>query len=223
MCKKEQIQVLETIEQKKQTIPLYQEAFHDSESFLAYYYQEKCKDNWIIVKRKDRQIVAMLHLNPYTIVVDGKEYPTFYIVAVATKQEYRHQGHMRDLLSAASHWMEKREVPFCFLMPADRKIYEPFGFEEICKFDPNPNREEEEIKELFDIYCKRDEVYQYRFNLERKLAAVGGESGLPDHPIIMAAVVNKTVFRQMSGQNTKDESKMLDWLRKHRIYISEEV
>lgn len=231
---KEEIQILETVKQKRQTIPLYQEAFSDPELFVNYYYTEKCKDNFVFVKKKQETVIAMLHLNPYTMIVKGKEYSVFYIVAVATKKEYRHQGHMRDLLSAAFDWMEKRAIPFCFLMPANPAIYEPFGFEKICDFDTNPNRSEREIKQNFTIYCKRDAVYQQRFEQERQLAAMLGEDNSLDRQIIMAAVVNLQEFLKMSGssisdipnnKNRIDEEKIkaLGWLKKQNIYICEEV
>ena len=151
MEQKTEIQILETLEQKRETIPLYQQAFADPELFVSYYYKEKCKDNWIFVKKKANKIIAMLHLNPYTIFVNGNEYPSFYIVAVATEKQHRHQGHMKDLLYKAFAWMKERKVPFCFLMPVDPKIYEPFGFEKICDFDHNAQRSMEEIQKNFNI------------------------------------------------------------------------
>lgn len=226
MEQKIEIQILETLEQKRETIPLYQQAFQDPQLFVDYYYKEKCKDNWIFVKKKDNQVIAMLHLNPYTIVVNGKEFPTFYIVAVATQKQYRHQGHMRDLLCEAFEWMRQREIPFCFLMPVNPSIYEPFGFEKICEFDRNPNRTPEEISEQFNIYCKRDKKYQSRLQQERELAAKLGaeEDGLPENPIIMARIINRSVFARLSNlKETEDESDQLKWLRKQRIYICEEV
>ena len=56
MEQKTEIQILETLEQKRETIPLYQQAFADPELFVSYYYKEKCKDNWIFVKKKANKI-----------------------------------------------------------------------------------------------------------------------------------------------------------------------
>ena len=226
MEQKTEIQILETLEQKRETIPLYQQAFADPELFVSYYYKEKCKDNWIFVKKKANKIIAMLHLNPYTIFVNGNEYPSFYIVAVATEKQHRHQGHMKDLLYKAFAWMKERKVPFCFLMPVDPKIYEPFGFEKICDFDRNAQRSMEEIQKNFNIYCKRDETYQNRFKKEKELAAIlgGEEDGLPDQPIIMGKIINRDIFAGLSGlEQTERETVLLEWLRNQRIYICEEV
>ena len=44
----------------------------------------------------------MLHLNPYTMIVNGYEFPCNYIVAVATDPDYRHQGCMRALLETCT-------------------------------------------------------------------------------------------------------------------------
>ena len=75
------------------TKSLYKEVFStDSEGFVDYYYTEKVKDNQIYVAEEDSNIVGMLHLNPYTLMVNGREKETNYIVAVSTKEEYRRRG-----------------------------------------------------------------------------------------------------------------------------------
>ena len=70
-----QIRKLEDGE-KKETRRLYEEVFpEDSASFVDYYYTEKTKDNTIYAAEEDGAIQAMLHLNPYTLLVNGKEEP----------------------------------------------------------------------------------------------------------------------------------------------------
>ena len=81
--------------EKGKTRKLYEEIFsEDSVSFVDYYYTEKTKDNTIYVVEEDGAVRAMLHLNPYTLMVNGKEEPSHYIVAVATEKEYRKRGYM---------------------------------------------------------------------------------------------------------------------------------
>ncbi|MBR1693010.1 MAG: GNAT family N-acetyltransferase [Lachnospiraceae bacterium] len=57
-----------------------------------------------------------------------RTYPTYYIVGVATRAEYRHRGYMTRLLDTAFDYMRRQRVLFTFLMPANPAIYEPFGF-----------------------------------------------------------------------------------------------
>lgn len=118
-------------EEKGTTIPLWMEAFpEDSESFLEYYYKEKTKDNRILVAEEETrgQYISMVHRNPYKIQIKKAIWEIDYIVAVATAKKYRHQGFMKSLLVWMMEDMYQEERPFCFLMPASPKIYEPFDF-----------------------------------------------------------------------------------------------
>ena len=111
------------------TKALYREVFStDSDGFVDYYYTEKIKDNQIYVMEEEERIVGMLHLNPYTLKVNGMEKETNYIVAVATKEEYRKQGIMRELLTKALKDMYDAHQTFTFLMPAAESIYLPYDF-----------------------------------------------------------------------------------------------
>ena len=112
------------------TRKLWEEIFtEDTPEFLDYYYSIKIKNNEIYVIEDDGEIVSMLHLNPYEMRIGDKLFQTHYIVAVATKENYRKRGLMRQLLNYALQVMTDRGEPFTFLMPADEAIYKPFGFE----------------------------------------------------------------------------------------------
>lgn len=123
-------------EEKRDTLPLWREAFpEDSESFLEYYYREKARDNRILaaVDEEGRRIEAMVHLNPYRVRAGVQVWDTDYIVAVATAQDRRRRGLMRSLLSRALEDLYREERGFCFLMPANVMIYEPFDFVTVCR------------------------------------------------------------------------------------------
>ena len=115
--------------EKQQSRQLWEEIFtEDSKEFLDYYYTEKLKNNQILGSFEKGKLVSMLHLNPYRLCVGKYETVSEYIVAVATKKEYRHQGKMAELLHQAMLEAKKEESPFVFLMPAKEAIYHPFGF-----------------------------------------------------------------------------------------------
>ncbi|MCI8982452.1 MAG: GNAT family N-acetyltransferase [Hungatella sp.] len=115
--------------EKRRTMPLWREAFwEDTEEFLEYYYKEKSSDNRILVMEEGDRIVSMVHRNPYRLRLGGREADIDYIVAVATASDWRHRGYMRKLLLKMLNDMGREKMAFCFLMPADRRIYEPFGF-----------------------------------------------------------------------------------------------
>ena len=117
-------------EEHIRTRHLWEEIFtEDTTEFLDYYYSVKIKNNEIYVVEDNGEIVSMLHLNPYEMRVGDKLFQTHYIVAVATKGNYRKQGLMRLLLNHVMQVMADRGEPFTFLMPASEAIYKPFGFD----------------------------------------------------------------------------------------------
>ena len=136
-------------EEKRRTLPLWREAFYqDSEAFLEYYYREKTRDNRILAKVEEEtgRIVSMVHRNPYRVQAGEMAWDIDYVVAAATTKDRQRQGLMRGLLTRMMEDMYGEEMGFCFLMPADVKIYEPFDFVTICeqpslKLNPKGERE----------------------------------------------------------------------------------
>lgn len=116
-------------DEKPGTRRLYEEVFsEDSSAFVDYYYTEKTKDNVIYGATEDQELQAMLHLNPYMLSVNGSERRVHYIVAVATRKEYRGRGYMAALLRHALRDMYEAGETFTFLMPAAEQIYLPHDF-----------------------------------------------------------------------------------------------
>lgn len=176
--------------EKYSTRPLYEEMFsEDSKEFVDYYYSEKTKDNKIyVVCEKDP--VSMIHLNPYEMMVNGKTVSTHYIVAVATKPQFRRKGYMAALLKKSMSDLEKSGEPFTFLMPAKEEYYTPFGFSSVYRQNQNyvkisdtiPERikeykflaqkAQENLSTEFQVFVKRTEQYYKR--LEKEYACEGG-------------------------------------------------
>lgn len=165
-------------EENGRTRALYEEVFvEDEKAFVDAYYQIKAADNQILVLEDEGEIVSMLHRNPYTFWFRGKQVPADYIVAVATRREYRHGGLMRSLLTKALLDMEEEKKPFTFLMPADEAIYTPFGFRLMGNEDKVSSSEregplggEEGLQELaseepegtYDLFVEKDAAYDRR-------------------------------------------------------------
>lgn len=120
--------VLEKTEWKKAR-KLWEEVFdEDTEQFLDYYECYVADHNLIFAEQEQGKIVSMVQLNPYRVHMGDQKADSYYIVAVATGEEYRHQGRMRRLLTEAMNYMYQKEIPFTFLMPASESIYLPFDF-----------------------------------------------------------------------------------------------
>lgn len=108
---------------------LWTECFHDSEAYMDYYFNNKWKNNIVLWEKIEENAASMVHLNPYWLNYCGKLLKSYYIVGVATNKNYRKQGKMRALLEQSFSLMKNENILFAFLMPADRKIYEPFDFQ----------------------------------------------------------------------------------------------
>ncbi len=181
-----QIRKLDREEHNKTRI-IYETVFpSDSKAFVDYYYTEKTKDNDIYVIEEDGGIQSMIHLNPYTLMMNGKEEPAHYIVAVSTKEEYRKRGYMAALLKETLHKMYSDREPFTFLMPAREGIYLPHGFRTVYEQEHPYKLEqkagsrivveedceklaefaEKQLAEHFHVYAKRTPEYYKRLMKE---------------------------------------------------------
>ncbi|MGN0203650.1 MAG: enhanced intracellular survival protein Eis [Coprococcus sp.] len=107
---------------------LWQACFHDSDRFTDYYFDYYFRENRVLMLEDSARLQAMLHLNPYRLMTAGKPVDTFYIVGVATDEQYRHRGAMTRLLQTVFEDIRHDNVPFVYLMPADEAIYRPFQF-----------------------------------------------------------------------------------------------
>lgn len=108
------IRYLET-EEKGRCLDLWREAFpEDSTEFCDYYFKEKMKDNRVLVREENGEIVSMIHRNPYRIYMRGNEAVCDYIVGVSTLVSERHKGYMRSLMLAMLRDMQEERMPFTF-------------------------------------------------------------------------------------------------------------
>ena len=162
--KKQEVRYLSD-QERSRSRALYEEVFvEDADGFSELYYQIKARDNQILVEEEDGAIVSMLHRNPYTFWFRGTKVRADYIVAVATKAAYRHQGRMRRLLTKALEDMYADGLPFTFLMPADEAIYTPFDFRLMGNDDEESLADltPDELAEDYDLFVEKDEAYQKR-------------------------------------------------------------
>lgn len=185
-------------EEKGKSRGLYETCFpEDTAKFVDYYYEEKCRDNEIIVLEEQDHICSMIHANPFSVSYCGQRADVHYLVAVATDPMYRRQGCMRRLLQELLRKERKKGEPFSFLMPADPAYYEPFGYrywenqrvwetedaqtEKLCGYIMNQKNcagdaDNEELAQIsnqildekFDLYIPRNASYYERMKKEQQ-------------------------------------------------------
>ena len=115
-------------EDRQQLVDLLVHCFSDTEAFTQYYFDWYFPHNRVWVCEEDGRILGQLHENEYDINICGVQARLPYIVGVGTDRDFRHQGIMRSLLIRSFKEAAGKELPFVYLMPADERIYKPFGF-----------------------------------------------------------------------------------------------
>lgn len=145
---------------KQRVYEMWEDNFHDPVSYANFYFNEVYGKNEVLLNEEmsaDENIVkGMLHLNPYTLHVKGQQAEAKYIVGVATDEEYRRQGVMRELLVKTFQELRSRGELFTYLMPADENYYLPFDFrfgmaqvEQELEYLPELRKETENEKYTF--------------------------------------------------------------------------
>lgn len=116
---------------KQGTEALWRACFTDTDEFIRLFFDEVYRDENALVIEKQGQIVAALHLLPYTMLVNGVEFPTSYICGVSTRPDERGHGWMRQLMHEADEELKRRNIPLAMLIPAETwlfDIYRKYGY-----------------------------------------------------------------------------------------------
>ena len=177
---------------------LYEEMFpEDEKEFVDAYYQYKTLDNEILVLEEMGEIISMLHQNPYRFWMRGELVESCYLVAVATRPAYRHQGCMKRLIERTLFDLYGKKQPFIFLMPASEAIYRPFDFRFMGNEDGESwqNDTVESLQTQFDLFVWKDAMYEKRqipdqewestpmmarsVDLQELLTRIGGSTPVP--------------------------------------------
>ena len=122
--------LLEDGKKKEEIYAMWQRNFHDPVPYARFYFDEVYGKNDILLNVQDDEdtIKGMLHLNPYGLSLGGQNVDAHYIVGVATDEEFRRQGVMRELLKETFSRLRSQGETFTYLMPADENYYLPFDF-----------------------------------------------------------------------------------------------
>lgn len=146
------------------TRDLWEEVFsEDTHRFLDYYYSRKAERNigYVI---GEKPYAAMMFRTPYNLQVNGAQREISYLVAVATRKEFRHKGYMTALLMKSFREMYTQKNPFTFLMPANPAIYEPFDFSYIYE------------REIFKIEEEWVQILEVLWEEKEELVAAGSDN-----------------------------------------------
>ena len=202
----------EDICDKLKTRPLYEENFDiGDKDFIDYYYDVISQRNEIVVVLDDDEIVSMVHLNPYVYNVCGKLKNVHYLVALATKTNYRKKGYMSKAIDFVINYLNELKEPFCYIVPENNyaeKLYNKFGFERVCKFNIDKFS-----RDVYDIYPDDNEEYRQLMVEEDKFLAL--ETDKYREELSKKKVLFK-VLDNSDGLSIKE-------LKDKKIYVCQEV
>jgi len=116
---------------KQGTETLWRACFNDTDKFIRLFFDEIYQEDNALVIEKQGQIVSALHLLPYTMLLNGTEFPVSYICGVSTHPDERGKGMMNRLMQEAEEELKRRGIPLALLIPAETwlfDIYKKFGY-----------------------------------------------------------------------------------------------
>lgn len=208
-----QIEIIkrDDIESKLKTRKLYEECFDEGQdAFINYYYNTIIKRNEIVVARDRDEILSMIHLNPYVYNICGDVKNVHYLVAIATKKEYRGKGLMSSCMNKALEYLKSLSEPFCYLVPENegvQKAYSKYGFETVSKFNVDKFSNDK-----FDIYPHSSDEYIELMKKEDEFLKFEDED-------YVNSLKNKDVmFNVLDNKNYN-----IDYFKRKKIYVCQEV
>lgn len=121
----------------KQHKQLWRDAFHDTEEYTDYYFQNKAKRSEVFSSYDGTVLRGMAFFTPYTVIFRGAKRTAYYIVGVATHEKYRRQGCMSRLLQKGMEACAAKEGEdtLFFLCPETPRVYETLGFVTVYRHD----------------------------------------------------------------------------------------
>ncbi|MDR3260135.1 MAG: GNAT family N-acetyltransferase, partial [Fusobacteriaceae bacterium] len=118
---------------------IYDEVFNDSELYTNYYFENVFDiENFLILEEyynNSPRIVATLHENPHTVIINEEKFAASFLFAVAVNMEDRGKGYMNDLVRYAIKNSKKTKLDIIFLIPINSKIYKKYGFAYVANLE----------------------------------------------------------------------------------------
>ena len=117
-------------DEHNRTLQLFRECFGDDDEFIEGYYGNERRKEIAVMEDGNGNIISMAHVVPRIAeYADGRSEEVSYILCVATKEECRGRGYMKEVMEYVMQYLRLRGEQWCFLVPVDKKIYQGLGFE----------------------------------------------------------------------------------------------
>lgn len=116
-----------TAADKQQAREIWELRFHDSLSFMDWFFAERYAPETSFCAEEKGKIVSILHGSVMQLCVRGVTLPAMMVSGVATLPGYEGQGIMKRVLFALFEECRRRNIPLAFHKPSHFSIYRAVG------------------------------------------------------------------------------------------------
>ena len=103
-----------TAEDKQQAKEIWELRFHDSLSFIDWFFSERYAPETSFCAEEDGRIISIAHGSIMQLRVRGVVFPAMMISGVATLPGYEGRGIMKQVLLALFTECRRRNIPLAF-------------------------------------------------------------------------------------------------------------
>jgi hypothetical protein len=112
---------------KQQAMEIWELRFHDSLSFIDWYFHARFSPETSFCAEEDGRIVSIAHGSPMTLRVRGQNFPAMMVSGVATLPGYEGKGIMKRVMFELFDNCRKMRIPLAFHTPSHFSIYRQLG------------------------------------------------------------------------------------------------
>lgn len=116
-----------TAADKQQAREIWELRFHDSLSFIDWFFAERFSPDTSFCAEEEGKIISILHGSPMQLQIRGITFPAMMISGVATLPGYEGRGLMKQVLLALFCECRRRNIPLAFHKPSHFSIYRAVG------------------------------------------------------------------------------------------------
>jgi len=116
-----------TTADKQQAREIWELRFHDSLSFIDWFFAERYAPETSFCAEEDGRIISILHGTVMQLRLRGITLPAMMVSGVATLPGYEGQGIMKRVLLALFEECRRRNIPLAFHKPSHFSIYRAVG------------------------------------------------------------------------------------------------
>lgn len=107
---------------------LWQQTFHDSDSFLDWFFSNRFTPEWSVGLFNGPELVSIVHGLPMPLAIQNEVLPALMLSGVATVPAYQKQGHMHACIRYLQQLAHEKGIDALFNCPQNPGTYDSLGF-----------------------------------------------------------------------------------------------